>query len=85
MFEFINILRFSLIFEFIAAESATISTQLSFVLILPLVVIGLKCTHVSYQYMSVLLLAERALLGDYKCRIKSLKTQYFIASRSVVP
>ena len=29
-------------------------------------------------------LAECVLLGDYKCRIKSLKTQYFIASRSVV-
>ena len=34
--------------------------------------------------MGIIILAERALLGDYQCRIKSLKTQYFIASRSVV-
>ena len=32
----------------------------------------------------VLLLAERALLGEYQCRIESLKTQYFIASQSMV-
>ena len=32
----------------------------------------------------LLLLAERALPVDYQCRIESLKTQYFIDSRSVV-
>ena len=32
----------------------------------------------------LLLLAECALLGDYQRRIKSMKTQYFISSWSVV-
>ena len=54
------------------------------------------CESLLIFVQSQLLLAERALLGDYQCRIKSLKTQdyhsrikslktqYFIASRSVV-
>ena len=40
------------------------------------------CTLCLVQH--ILLLAERALLGDYQCRIESIKTQYFTANRSVV-